>query len=641
MITNSAREIIRNAEDLAGATKTAFLDFTLKTSILNREYRKIYDQIVKGSRDFVKEMSVHGGSTLLPPDCYLIVSVESHGRMLRRSNMSDVKSGDYYIENNVIHLPYGSEYKLTYSCIPDTITAPDEAILLHQEDIPKDGKRYFVDYNNGVATFTENKSTKYLGKDFNYDLSTEKDNEAFQVGENYFNPDLTPMEEEPAGTPKQPVDIGKITIDEDKWYWRDKITEVNTIYQSNGSFYTDDFTQSVQPEGVQTATESAGFFKKVLHSPTAVNLYSDGTNLYTSMIAPATEPEYTTKATPKEIGTVRSYSDHFYMKKEDNWFLVTGFSPSSVYTDYNPITDAVTIAALNAAEDITISYIKYEQGTLINSWVRKLDDSYGTVTEIEGPMTGLQDSFDIAYLSTLTFPEFFKEVYTDYSNYYTVEEFIPDGIIHGDIIAVVDTEEIARLDAITQTDVKYIAYVEQIDQVFEWDGTDVLELFERGTVRTEEERKEGVKKDIIVTNIQYHSPYMMVSYSDGMIFIYTGFQRAVWNYNCITGHETFGEIIALKTDDRTGKGCVWFNSDDGNYYYTSFVPDTILSYPTSALFALLEYRVAAVLMGLLNMDNQYLMQNLLPEAEQNFYSTLHFGNVAQPMNNFTPCRWRY
>ena len=93
-------------------------------------------------------------------------------------------------------------------------------------------------------------------------------------------------------------------------------------------------------------------------------------------------------------------------------------------------------------------------------------------------------------------------------------------------------------------------------------------------------------------------------------------------------------LFLLKTDDTTGKGCVWFNSDDGNYYFCSFVPDTILNYPTSALFSLLEYRIAASMLGLLNMNNDYLIKTLLPEAECEFYKTLHYGNTASRRTNY-------
>jgi len=387
---------------------------------------------------------------------------------------------------------------------------------------------------------------------------------------------------------------------------------------------------------------SIGLFKKVFHSPTNVNIYSDGTDLYTATLNVTVEPSYTTKATPVAIGNARKYDSNFYMKKATFWYKVTGFSPKTIYTEYEAVTDTTIINALEALTDITISYIKYEQGTLLNAWVYKTIEPnilYFVAESLTNHSQLISDQFDIDYLNTITFDEYHNDIYIDYSNYYPVIGFTINSIEHSDV-PVENVDKILALDEIAQSSVICYDYIEQIDQVIMWGEDDVLYLLDRATPRTEQERLDGVKKDVVITNIQYHSPYMMVSYSDGVICIYTGFKAAVWNYNCITGHDTIGEIVALNTNDITGFGCVWHNFDDGNYYYAPFVPDTVLSYPTSALFAVLEYRLAAILCGLLGMDNGYLTDKLLPEAEQQFFGTLHFGNVATPMSNFNQTRWR-
>lgn len=641
MITLTAREIIRNAEDLSNSTNSAFLNFNLETSLLNREYRKLYDQIVQGSLDFTKEIMVSGGVTQLPCDCYQVISVTSGGMPLTRSGIVDRYSGDYYIENDRIHLPAGN-YKITYSVVPDTITAPGKVIQIDKENIPTDRKQYFCYYKDGEVEFKENTSGKYLNKDFSFDLTTEKINGAYNIDDKFYDGDMNELEEAPAGQVTDEHEIGKITID-DVWYYRegDKTKEV-IAYEVNGQFVNEDFSKATQPEGTLKEQTSIGLFKKVFHSPTAVNIYSDGVDLYTSTLVVTTEPSYTTKATPVAIGNVRKYDSNFYMKKATFWYKVTGFSPKAIYTEYEAVTDTTIINALEALTDITISYIKYEQGSLLNTWVYKTIEPntlYFVAESLTVHAELINDQFDISYLETLTFDEYYQDTFIDYSNYYTVTGFTIDSIKHSEI-PVEDVDKILALDAIDDTPVVCFDYVEQIDQVVIYDDEDVLYLLDRATPRTEQERLDGVKKDVIITNIQYHSPYMMVSYSDGVICIYTGFKRAVWNYNCITGHDTVGEIIALNTNDITGFGCVWHNFDDDNYYYAPFVPDTVLSYPTSALFALLEYRLAAILCSLLGMDNGYLTDKLLSEAEQNFYSTLHFGNVATPMNNFTPTRWR-
>lgn len=642
MITLTAREIIRNAEDLSNSTNSAFLNFNLKTSLLNREYRKLYDQIVQGSLDFTKEITVNGGVTQLPCDCYQIISVTSGGIPLTRSGIVDKYSGDYYVENDKIHLPSGN-YKITYSVVPDTITAPDKAVEIESSGIPIDGKPYFCFCDkDGNVTFKENTSQKYLNKSFTFDLSTEKINGAYKVGDEFYDGELDKLDEPPAGQVTDEHEIGKITID-DAWYYRDgEKTKDVVAYEVNGQFVNEDFSKATQPEGVLKEHTSIGLFKKAFHSPTIVNIYSDGVDLYTATLASTTEPAYTTKATPVAIGNVRKYDGNFYMKKATFWYKVTGFSPKAIYTEYEAVTDTTIVNALEALTDITISYIKYEQGTLLNNWIYKTTNPnvlYFVAESLTNHSQLISDQFDIAYLETLTFDEYFEDTYTDYSNYYPVIEFTIDSIKHSDM-PVEDVDKILALDAIDDTPVICYDYVEQIDQVIMWDDEDALYLLDRAAPRTEQERLDGIKKDVIITNIQYHSPYMMVTYSDGVICIYTGFKRAIWNYNCITGHDTVGEIVALNTNDITGFGCVWHNFDDDKFYYAPFVPDTVLSYPTSALFAVLEYRLATILCGMLGADSGYIQEKLLPEAEQNFYSTLHFGNVATPMNNFNPTRWR-
>lgn len=166
------------------------------------------------------------------------------------------------------------------------------------------------------------------------------------------------------------------------------------------------------------------------------------------------------------------------------------------------------------------------------------------------------------------------------------------------------------------------------NQTITWGGEDVSDYFKR----------DGVT----IVNFQYHSPYAMVSYSDGKVFIFTGFRGVEWNYNSIYGHETNGRVVALKTDDTTGFGCVFRNDDDGKTYYAPFVPDTILRYPTNALFNYLEYRVALQIAGFLGMQPQVeLLRPLVAEAEEGFYKTLNNGNNSKLLTNYNSRRLGY
>lgn len=154
------------------------------------------------------------------------------------------------------------------------------------------------------------------------------------------------------------------------------------------------------------------------------------------------------------------------------------------------------------------------------------------------------------------------------------------------------------------------------NQTFVWNGEDVRDYLDPDS------------KGII--NIQYDSPYMVVTYTDHTIFVFTGFSGAEWNYECIHGHPTFGEVVALKTDDITGKGMI-YKDMEGNYFYASFVPDTVLSYPTNALFSLMELKIAQIMVSLTGQQNPLLDEKLEPEAEVEFYQNLDYGNQVSQM----------
>lgn len=139
---------------------------------------------------------------------------------------------------------------------------------------------------------------------------------------------------------------------------------------------------------------------------------------------------------------------------------------------------------------------------------------------------------------------------------------------------------------------------------------------------TEDVTSYFTRDDVTISNFVVSDPYIMVSYSDNKIYIFTGFDGTEWNPKISSGKNTYGEILGLYTDDRTGKGCVYNDGVNDHLYYASFVPDTILEYPNQIFFTLLEYRLAAKLCMLTNQEPGYLLNNMLEEAEVTFYSTL-------------------
>lgn len=117
-------------------------------------------------------------------------------------------------------------------------------------------------------------------------------------------------------------------------------------------------------------------------------------------------------------------------------------------------------------------------------------------------------------------------------------------------------------------------------------------------------------------------PYAVITYSDGSVWVYTGFEGTEWNVFNTSGHFTRGKAWTLRTNDTTGKGIVFTNARDGNIYWCSFVPDTVLSYPHQVFFQLLEYRIASTLAAIIGLNATYVNEVLIPQAETLFYDTI-------------------
>lgn len=620
MITESSRNIMRSALNYANANTSQFMDWNMQVSLLNTEYRKLYDDICSHTLDFVKTINVPGRQMLLPPDCYRIMKVEVNGWPVRRSSIQN-ETG-YNVINEVLHLYGCSNAKLTYSTIPDTLTAPDKAILIENtENIPTDKKNYFVVANrDGTYTFNENKTTKYLGKDFEWDLDTFKLHDIWNIVDNYYNADLSDGEI-PEGERVETNPIGDVKYYSDNFYVGTTTTHTVQAYRIGNNYYNSDFTPSIKPVGTKTDETSIGYYKNVNYSVDNPVYWLNGT-YRNADFSSTTEPEGTVDPSRTvELGTLSYTSTDvvtYYTKVESDWYLVTAMSPTGfVYDDTDPVTDPDVIAELEGTPPIVARYKVYVNS--ITGWINKDSGNYFKVVSFADSGEEVTSTQLTTYLDTLEFDEAVLETYIAYSTYKQVIAFTATEVVTLET-PVTDTTVILALDEITADPVTYQQYREEVEQKFIWDEADVSDLI--------------VREGTLVTNLQMHSPYMMISYSDGLILIYTGWRSTVWNYNIIFGHETNGEIVALKTDDTTGKGCVWHNSDDDQYYYASFVPDTVLSYPTTALFTLMTYRLAAHIGSLLGTADEYLIKELIPNAEAEFFGSLSYGNVATKMNDF-------
>lgn len=158
------------------------------------------------------------------------------------------------------------------------------------------------------------------------------------------------------------------------------------------------------------------------------------------------------------------------------------------------------------------------------------------------------------------------------------------------------------------------------DGIITYNGTDVTHIFAR--------------EDAGIESIKVSDPYAIVNYSDKRSFIFYGFEGAdQLNWNEVKGKETYGEVLGFTTNDLTGKGCIW-KDENGDIYYTSYTPDTLLNYPSNTFFQLLIYRLAASLTALNGVQNQYLIEVQIPEAQVAFEEHLAKDNLnVVRMNN--------
>lgn len=153
-----------------------------------------------------------------------------------------------------------------------------------------------------------------------------------------------------------------------------------------------------------------------------------------------------------------------------------------------------------------------------------------------------------------------------------------------------------------------------------YNGTDVAHIFAR--------------EDVDIDSVKISDPYVIINYSDKRSFIFYGFEGAdQLNWNEAKGKETYGEVLGFTTNDLTGKGCIW-RDENGDVWYTSFTPDTLLNYPSNTFFQLLIYKLAAALTSLNGVQNQYLIEVQIPEAQVAFEEHLAKDNLnVVRMNN--------
>lgn len=132
-------------------------------------------------------------------------------------------------------------------------------------------------------------------------------------------------------------------------------------------------------------------------------------------------------------------------------------------------------------------------------------------------------------------------------------------------------------------------------------------------------------KDFI--EITFASPYAFVTYEDNSIWVFSQFQGTLWNIKQATGHATLGKVHTVFTNDKTLFGVV-YEDEDGELWRASFVPDTIMNYPSNALFNYLEVILARLFLSMNGMENPYIQKELYEQVKWQFFNELKLDHNA-------------
>lgn len=156
-----------------------------------------------------------------------------------------------------------------------------------------------------------------------------------------------------------------------------------------------------------------------------------------------------------------------------------------------------------------------------------------------------------------------------------------------------------------------------------------------------EDVTEILECDKTIKNVITCDPYIAVTYDDSTIKIFNGWEAADYNIFAYKGRDTLGEILAMCTNDYTGKGVVFYSEFDNKLYYCSFVPDTVLNYPEQVDFNLLEMSLAKTLAQMAGTNSSWI-ENEMNTVEKDFNAQLmRCKSSVMRINNVRPINSLY
>ncbi len=213
------------------------------------------------------------------------------------------------------------------------------------------------------------------------DIITTVTTNTWTDGTNFYGSDMLPMEE-PEGEATEPLELGAVR--------KSTYNEEHICWTLNSKFYDNEYHEIEEPAGTAGSGTSLG---EALIAPVGAEyvvagrmyITNDvGTTFYT-VTTLADTFEDTTKVlvsdanTLAELGTLYTgdafkeidyvpYTEAkdtgYYKNNSGSWFKALSFSTRSIVVDSVAETNTAIIAALEAASDVTISYIQYSKEVL-------------------------------------------------------------------------------------------------------------------------------------------------------------------------------------------------------------------------------------------------------------------------------------
>lgn len=164
------------------------------------------------------------------------------------------------------------------------------------------------------------------------------------------------------------------------------------------------------------------------------------------------------------------------------------------------------------------------------------------------------------------------------------------------------------------------------------DTSSPAENYKEATEATDENLIEAANELGTPDKIYEDEDYAVASYPNGDIYIFQDYSPVKYNIDVTKGHSTKGEVYGIRTNDRTGYGIFYYDTRDDKYYYAPFVPDTVMNYPSNALFHLMELRIARQLASMNGLPTDEIARQEA-EAESQFYTELRKDRSHLRINN--------